>query len=64
MSAFEIGFLSFVVACFGLFAVVLGGTAWYCRDRPTKVVRVRVDRAKSAQKAGVAARGSGTALSA
>ncbi len=33
MSTFEIGFLSFVVASFGAFAVVLAATAWHCRDR-------------------------------
>jgi hypothetical protein len=32
MSAFEIGFLSLFVTGFGLFALVLAGTAWYCRD--------------------------------
>ncbi len=36
MSAFDTGFLSLVIASFGLFAVVLGGTAWYCRDNPRK----------------------------
>lgn len=36
MSAVETGFLSLVIASFGLFAVVLGGTAWYCRDNPHK----------------------------
>ena len=34
MPIFEIAFLGFVVASFGLFALVLAGTAWYCRDRP------------------------------
>ena len=36
MSAFDAGFLSLVIASFGLFAVVLGGAAWYCRDNPAK----------------------------
>jgi hypothetical protein len=34
VSAFETGFLSLVIASFGLFVVVLGGTAWYCRNNP------------------------------
>jgi hypothetical protein len=34
VSAFDTGFLSFVIASFGLFAVVLGGASWYCRDNP------------------------------
>jgi hypothetical protein len=49
MPVFDIVFLSFVVACFSLFGIVLAGTAWYCRDRPAKVARARAERTRSAQ---------------
>lgn len=34
MSTVEIGFLSYFVGGFAVFAVVLAVTAWRCRDRP------------------------------
>jgi hypothetical protein len=36
MSAFEVAFLTLVVTSFGLFALVLAGTAWHTRDRHAK----------------------------
>ena len=41
MPIFEIVFLGFVVASFGIFALVLAGTAWYCRDLPGQTNEVK-----------------------
>jgi hypothetical protein len=47
MSAFEIAFLTLVVAAFGTFGVTLASVAWYCRDRTVRTPAVARARQSS-----------------